>query len=490
MKRSCGVLLALSSLPGPYGIGTMGKGAYRFAEKLARAGQSLWQVLPLSPAGMGNSPYQSVSAFAGSPDLIDFELLYEDGLLTRDELASCAEAFKSCSPEAADYEAQKRLRPALLLPAYEKAKDIFSSQMKDFAYENAFWIHDYALFMALSERFGTTQLSSWPEDIRLRDGAALIKAAAENRDRIGYYIFEQFIFCRQWARLKAYANSLGISIIGDMPFYVSGDSADRWANSGIFDREGRVAGCPPDYFSPEGQLWGNPVYDWDAMHADGYGWWMRRIGFQLDKFDILRIDHFRGFEAYYSIPAGAQSAAAGRWNEGPGDSFIDALRARFDMSRFIAEDLGTLTDSFFSFMSRCGLPGLKVLQFAFEPDADSIYLPHHHTENSVVYTGTHDNDTVLGWYMGADRKNLAFAREYLGPLNRNNVCAAFIRCAYMSCARMCVIPAQDLLGLGNEARMNTPSTVSSKNWAWRMKEDAFDESLCSRLARLARTYGR
>ena len=489
MERKCGILLALSSLPGPFGIGTMGKQAYTFIDQLKEAGQSFWQILPLSPSGAGNSPYQSISAFAGNPDFIDFDLLAEDGLMTQAEADQCRAPFIQ-DAEYAEFDTLRQTKLSALYPAYLRAKEKYKRQMQDFAWENSHWIHDYALYAAFSERFGSCALSSWPQPLRDREAAALMQAACQERERIGFHIFCQFIFWRQWDALKCYANENGIEIIGDMPFYVAGDSADLWANRACFDKEGLTAGCPPDYFAPEGQLWGNPVYDWEAMRADGYSWWMRRIAFQLAHFDVLRIDHFRGFEAYYAIPAGAQTAAQGHWAEGPGDSFMEMLKTRFPIERFIAEDLGSLTGSFFEFMQRHGLPGLKVLQFAFTPGENSIYLPHRHTPCAVVYTGTHDNDTTLGWYKSACEEVRAFARAYLGSLTEKNAAHTLIRTAYMSVAQLAIIPMQDVLGLDSGARMNTPSTVGGTNWAWRLKDGQFDEKNRRRLYAMAKLYGR
>jgi len=489
MNRKSGILLAVSSLPGPYGIGTMGRGAYTFVDALESAAQHYWQVLPLSPTGTGNSPYQSVSAFAGNIELIDFDLLADDGLLTAEEIDTYRAAFAPTG-RYADFDAQKKYKAAFLRPAYERGKTVFADEINDFCWENANWIHDYALYMAISESVGSFCLADWPEELRTRERSALMRAAVEHADAIGFHIFCQFIFYRQWDALKAYANAHDVEIIGDMPFYVSGDSADRWANSACFDREGLVAGCPPDYFAPEGQLWGNPIYDWDAMRADGYRWWMRRVGFQLAHFDLLRIDHFRGFEAYFAIPGDAETAAEGHWVDGPGDAFMETLKRNFSIDRFIAEDLGSLTPSFFAFMQRHGLPGLKVLQFAFTPDEDSIYLPHNHVENSVVYTGTHDNDTALGWYKSAPTAVRTFAREYFGALTEKNVVRYMMRAAYMSVAKTAIVPMQDVLELDSDCRMNTPSTVGGTNWAWRLEDGEFDEKLCQMLARSAKLYGR
>ena len=489
MERKSGVLLAVSSLPGPFGIGTMGKQAFAFIDSLKKSGQRLWQILPLSPTGFGNSPYQSVSAFAGNPDLIDPELLCEDGLLTKEEIETYKKRF---DPKIArtQYDLLGEGKREILYPAFLRAGAQMKREICDFAWENSTWIHDYALYIALSRALGTGELAAWPEKLRLRDGAALIQAACENRTEIDYQIFCQYIFFRQWDRLKAYANKNGVSIIGDMPIYVSSDSADRWANRGLFDPEGRVAGCPPDAFAPEGQLWGNPIYNWDAMKKDGYRWWLGRIGFQLAHYDLVRIDHFRGFEAYWAIPGTAKSAAEGQWIEGPADDFMDKVVRRFGRERFIAEDLGSLTDSFFAFMDRCGMPGLKVLEFAFTPGADSIYLPHRHVKNAVVYTGTHDNDTALGWYRAASEEERAFARAYLGTLSERTAAQNLVRAAFASVCDLCVVPMQDILGLGSDARMNTPSTVGSHNWTWRMKEGQFDEKTEEKLLTLTKLYGR
>ena len=489
MERKCGVLLAVSSLPGPYGIGTMGKQAYAFVDRLKRSGQRLWQILPLSPTGFGNSPYQSVSAYAGNPNLIDPELLADEGLLTEAELKAHKARFEGLEGRA-QHSMLNECKREVLYPAFLRAGKQMKHEICDFAWENAGWIHDFALFTALTKRFGTSLFWTWPKAFAARENTALIKAAREMREEIDFQIFCQYLFFRQWDRLRAYANKNGVQIVGDMPFYVSMDSADRWANHACFDPEGNVAGCPPDAFAEDGQLWGNPIYDWEAMRADGYRWWLARIAFQLAHVDVLRIAHFRGFEAYYVIPAGAETAKEGHWMPGPADALMEQVIRRFGAERLIAEDLGFLTDSFFEFKKRCGIPGMKVLEFAFTPWADSIYLPHRHEKNAVVCTGTHDNDTALGWYRHASEKERAFARAYLGTLTEHTAAQAMVRAAYQSVCDICIVPMQDILGLDSDARMNTPGTVSEENWSWRLTDGMYDEKTEKRLYTLAKLYGR
>lgn len=488
MQRGSGVLLAVSSLPGRFGIGTLGPQAYAFVDALQAAGQRYWQVLPLTPAGPGASPYQSASAFAGERNYIDFELLHQDGLLTARELAACAAAFAP-NDGCVDYAAQAQ-KDALLALAFARGREALWPRVVDFCTENNGWLADYALFMALAEEQGGADFTAWPEPLRLRRPEALLAAGRRLRERVAYHKFVQYLFYQQWTRLRQYANARNIAVIGDLPLYVSPGSADAWAEPRWFDSLGGVAGCPPDYFAAAGQRWGNPLYNWQALAADGYGWWVRRMDHSRRLYDYLRVDHFRGFEAYYAIPAAAKTAAEGEWRPGPGMALFDTLRARLGDLPLIAEDLGTLSDSFFAFMEQTGFPGLRVLQFAFTPGADSIYLPHHATRNSVVYTGTHDNDTTRGWFAQAAPAERAFAAEYLGAVDDGNITETLIRTAHATVCDVCIIPMQDWLDLGSEARMNTPGTVGGNNWRWRLADNAFDAALERRMLRAARAFGR
>ena len=490
MERKCGILLALSSLPGPFGIGTMGKQAYRFIDQLKEAGQSYWQVLPLSPVGAGNSPYQSVSAFAGSPDFIDFGLLEEDGLLTREETEQYRKDFIH-DAEYADFDTLRKTRLDALYPAYLRGKEKYAREIRDFSWENSHWLHDYALYMAFAERFGSCMFSSWPQPLRDRESAALMQAARENRERVGFHIFCQFLFWRQWDALKRYANENGVKLIGDMPFYVSGDSADRWANRACFDRDGLTAGCPPDYFAPEGQLWGNPLFDWDYMEKDGYSWWVARIQYLCNVYDMLRIDHFRGFDSYFAIPYGDANAQRGHWKQGPGMDLFSTVEQKIGKQNIMAEDLGYMTDSVKKLLSDSGFPGIKLLQFAFDSrdGGGDMYLPENYPENCVAYTGTHDNDTSVGWVTSAEPEDVKQAFRYLHTDTAEDINWKMMRAIWESAAGLTIVQAQDLLGLGSWSRMNTPSTVG-KNWKWRALKGSFTSELSEKIRNEIKIYGR
>ncbi len=488
MQRGSGVLMAISSLPGRFGVGGLGTQAYAFVDALQAAGQRYWQILPLTPVGPGASPYQSVSAFAGDCQYIDFALLQAEGMLSQQELAECEAAFRP-NDGRADYEAQVA-RPALLEKAFRRGWKSLRHEVADFREENAHWLPQYALYLAICEEQDGALPPDWPAPLRERRPEALMAAGRRLRERVAYHEFIQYLFYRQWTALRRYANAHGVAMIGDLPFYVAPGSADIWAEPRWFDCSGNVAGCPPDYFSSQGQRWGNPLYNWQALAEDGYGWWLRRIAYSRQLYDYLRIDHFRGFEAYYAIPAAAKTAAEGAWQPGPGMALFHRLREACGELPLIAEDLGTLTDSFFAFMAESGFPGLRVLQFAFTPEADSIYLPHHAVRNSVIYTGTHDNDTVRGWFAQAAPAERAFVAEYLGPVDDGNIADVLIRTAQATVCDVCIIPMQDWLGLGSEARMNRPGTVGGDNWRWRMADDAFDHALQQRMLRMAHVFGR
>ncbi len=490
IKRQAGILLPVSSLPSKYGMGSMGKAAREWVDFLAAAHQRCWQGLPMGPTGFGNSPYQSFSAFAGDPLYIDLELLAEDDLIGEKALKRTE---WGTDPGRVDYDVVRQGREPLLRKAFGNFKK--HKALSRFRKENAAWVEDYALFMALKSVHDGKPWSMWEEGVRLRKPAAMKKARADYAKEIDYHVFTQYLFFQQWEKLKKYANKRDISIIGDMPIYVSGDSADVWANPGQFQLDEdnvptQVAGCPPDAFSADGQLWGNPIYRWDQMKEDGYTWWIACIKAKLSMFDVLRIDHFRGFESYWSVPYGDETARGGKWVKGPGNSFIQAINQAVPGAPIIAEDLGYLTPAVKALLKRSGYPGMKVLHFAFTSWEDSSYLPHNYGHHCVVYTGTHDNDTTLGWIRHAPAEDLEMAQDYLGFTDEKIGLWAFIRAALTSVGDLAIIPMQDYLELGSEARMNTPSTVSPMNWSWRMEKGAANKKLAKKIARLTDICGR
>ncbi len=489
-KRSCGVLLPLFSLPSKHGIGTLGRAAYEFIDFLAAAGQSWWQILPVGPAGSGDSPYQSFSSFAGNAYFIDLDLLAEDGLLTESEIAAADRGGSDA--QCVDYDALREKRMPLLRLAAQRGLERGGRDFDAFCRGNEGWLSDFALYMALKEHFGGAWIE-WPEDIRLHRPEAVESCGAALRDDVRIHSYVQYLFYRQWDALRSYAHEHGIGIIGDMPIYVPLDSADVWAEPEFFQLDEKnmpteVAGVPPDYFSDEGQLWGNPLYDWDAMRSDGYGWWIRRVDGASKLYDMLRIDHFRAFESYWAVPCTAESAKLGRWRSGPGMDLVGRLTAWFGNVQFIAEDLGVLTPEVHKLLADSGLPGMKVLEFAFDPDSLSDYLPHRYTENCVCYAGTHDNNTLRGWIDGEKAETIAFACEYLGT-DSNELADAVLRAGMRSKAGLFVAQMQDWLGLGSEARMNTPGTVGG-NWSWRMKRGSTTGELAEKMRRMAYIYGR
>lgn len=491
MKRKCGVLLPISSIPSKYGIGTFSKQAYSFVDFLKKAGQTYWQILPLGPTGYGDSPYQSYSTFAGNPYFIDLETLIEQGYLTEKE---CDKYNFGTNPSYVDSDKMYEARFKVLRTAYENSKKNPPKGLKEFVKENAHWLPDYALYMAVKKAQGGKGWNEWDEDIKLRKPAALKKYKETYKDEIGFYEFQQFCFASQWKALKAYANEQGIQIIGDIPIYVAFDSADTWANPELFQLdEGcapiAVAGCPPDFFSATGQLWGNPLYRWDYHKETGYAWWMKRIGYCFELYDVVRIDHFRGFDEYYSIPYGDSTAEFGHWEQGPGYDLFATMKKQLGNKQVIAEDLGFLTPSVLKLVKKTGYPGMKILQFAFDSDETNAYLPHNYGNNSVVYTGTHDNNTVLGWYKELSRKSKRFAKEYVGIKGNKDISWQFIRLASSSVADTCIIPMQDYLGLSSEARINTPSTVGN-NWKWRMLPGQCTDELAEKIYAMNKMYGR
>lgn len=491
--RKSGILLPVASLPSRYGIGCFSKEAYEFIDRLKEAGQSYWQILPLGPTGYGDSPYQSFSTFAGNPYFIDPEDLIARGWITRE---SCDAYDFGGNEESIDYEKIYLSRFRLLREAYENSNIATNPEFKTFIRENAYWLDDYALYMAVKGSFDNICWVDWDKGIKLRKPDAMECYRNELADEVKFYQFQQFLFYSQWKKLKAYANENGVKIIGDIPIYVAFDSSDAWANPELFQFDENcmptaVAGCPPDAFAATGQLWGNPLYRWDYHKETGYDWWMKRLGMCFELYDVVRIDHFRGFDEYYSIPYGEPTAEHGTWMPGPGYDIFRVLKEKLGEKEIIAEDLGFLTDSVIELVRKSGYPGMKILQFAFDSREESDYLPHNYTQNSVVYTGTHDNDTVLGWYdtlEGADKK-LCDSYLNLTKCDRTELNWEFIRAALASVSYLAVIPMQDYLGLGSEARINIPSTLGI-NWKWRMRNGDFTKKLAEDIREMTQLYGR
>lgn len=487
MKRHSGVLLHISSLGGKYGIGTLGKSAWEFCAFLASSGCSAWQVLPVNPRGLGFSPYNSISSSAGDPLFIDPEALYEAGLITKDELSSAEHP----NLERVDYKIVIPERSRLLRLAFSRFRDY--DALHAFCDRESHWLSDYASFMSIREELGGIAWQHFPAE--LRDKSGLSAWRDEHVEDENYYKFEQFMFFTQWEKLKRFANLKGISLIGDVPIYVALDSCDVWSAPEIFNLNDSltpfdVSGCPPDAFSADGQLWGNPTYRWERLAQSGYSWWVARLSHCAKMFDTVRLDHFRAFEAYWSVPFGAQTADCGHWEKGPGKPFFDTVKKALPELHMIAEDLGFLTDEVFKLRDECDLPGMRVLQFAFDSDENNIYLPDKYVENCVVYTGTHDNDTLRGFIDSAPVWQLDFARRYLAPRDGETLGDAFLRAAWSSCASLAIAPMQDFLNLPTSARMNTPSTVNDKNWRWRMADGALTPELNERLLKLNKDYSR
>ena len=488
--RAGGILLPVSSLPSPYGIGNLGKDAFRFVDFLEQAGQRYWQILPIGPTGYGDSPYQSFSAFAANPYFIDPDQLVEQGLLTREEIARFP--FGD-DPRRVDYGLLFENRFSLLRLATDRIPEE-DACFAVFRRENACWLDDYALFMALKKEYGMVSFQEWPDALRLCEPAAMEDARRRLAAEVRFWEAVQYLFFTQWAALRGYAAKKGVAIIGDLPIYVSPDSSDLWAHSELFQldadrRPTEVAGCPPDAFTGDGQLWGNPLYDWEKHAATGYRWWIERLQSAASVYDVVRIDHFRGFAGYYAVPASHKTAKHGRWREGPGSDFINTLKRELPGLSVIAEDLGYLTDDVRALLAESGFPGMKVLQFAFDSREQSDYLPHNYRRGCVVYTGTHDNTTTEDWQFSAPPDDAAFARRYLGITARGDFAGAMIRAAQGSVANTCIIPLQDYLRLGAEARINTPGTAYG-NWRWRVLPQELSPRLAREIRRTAQTYGR
>ncbi len=492
--RLNGVLMPVSSLPSRYGIGCFSREAYAFIDWLEDAGQAFWQLLPLGPTSYGDSPYQSFSTFAGNPYFIDLDQLVQEGLLTE---AECAEADLVSEPGYVDYAKQYANRYPLLRSAFRRWT--LTEAFTMFREENKGWLQNYALFMAVKKRFGDVCWTEWDEDIRLRKPEAVERYRKELEDDIHFHEFLQYEFNRQWKKLRKYAGDHGVRIIGDIPIYVAFDSSDVWSDPELFQLGGDglpsgIAGVPPDGFSADGQIWGNPLYNWKYHHDTGYAWWVHRMSHCYSLYDVVRIDHFRGFDEYFVVPYGAKTAAGGTWMKGPGKGLFDVLQEKLGPREVIAEDLGYLTESVRELVRDCGFPGMKILEFAFD-SRDSTgaadYLPYNYTENCVVYTGTHDNETIMGWYESIQDQEREAVCRYL---NRRSIDPKGINwdmiCMGMgSVAKWCIIPMQDFLGLDNRARINHPSTIGS-NWRWRVNGEDLSPSLASKIRSLTQCFGR
>ena len=489
--RTSGVLMPISSLPSQYGIGTMGKEARRFVDFLEKGGQTYWQILPICPTSYGDSPYQSFSSFAGNPYFIDLELLCKDKLLTKKECESYKWGKK---PQYVDYGIMYVNRYVLLRKAYERFSKKTPADYEAFCSKEAEWLDEYTLFMALKDANGGVAWSEWDDALKLRKPEAIEEAKEKYADDIAFYKMLQYLFFKQWTALKAYANEKGIRIIGDVPIYVAMDSADVWANPTQFylDKDLNpieVAGCPPDAFSADGQLWGNPLFRWDVMKKDSYSWWTKRISAMAKLYDIVRIDHFRGFDSFYAIPAKDDTAKNGVWKDGPGMDLFNVLEKKLGKLPIIVEDLGFLTPSVKKLLKDSGFPGMKVIQFAFDSREDSDYLPHNYPQHCVVYTGTHDNDTVMGWMKTAPKNSVRFAKDYLNLTKEEGYNWGMMRAAWSSVADMAIVPMQDLLGLDSKARINIPSTTGG-NWQWRATPEQIDNKLAKKLHKCMQMYAR
>ncbi len=494
MKRSCGILLHISSLPSPYGIGTLGKEAFRFVDFLKSARQSHWQVLPLGQTGYGDSPYQSFSTFAGNPYFVDLERLIEDDLLERSAVEACDWGGDA---RYADFGRVYESRARVLYAAFERARlraDV-TERVERFSASNADWLDDYALFMALKDENGGKPWHEWERGVRLREESAMDAARERLSMRMEFYRFIQTLFFEQWVSLVSYAHTNGVSLIGDLPIYVPFDSADVWSAPSEFllDEERRptcVAGVPPDYFTADGQLWGNPIYDWAHMRENGYAWWKRRLSAAARMYDTIRIDHFRGLASYWSVPPTAPTARTGEWMKGPGSDFVNMVKTSFSGLQIIAEDLGYLTQDVIELLKESGLPGMKVLQFAFDAREPSVYLPHTYPRNCVCYAGTHDNTTTAAWFAEAAQDDVRMAIEYLGLNEREGYVWGMLRGGMGSVADLFLAQMQDYIGLDGSCRMNTPGTRGGNNWRWRMRSGENGAQLAARIAEMVRIYGR
>ena len=488
--RESGILMHITSMPGAYGIGTMGKAAFDFVDFLEKAGQRCWQILPLNPTGYGDSPYQSCSTFAGNHYLIDLDELMAEGLLESNEVLSVNWGQQD---GRVDYGTLYENRLAVLRIAYGRFPG--SEDFDRFCRENGSWLSDFALFMALKEKNGGSSWYTWEDPLKLRQPEAIWQARQELKGQIRFYSFVQYLFFQQWKRLRDYAHGKHIRIIGDVPIYVPYDSADVWSNPELFQLDERlnpsmVAGVPPDGFTEDGQLWGNPLYRWDLLQQDGYSWWIRRLEAAAALYDVIRLDHFRGFESYWAVPYGDETARNGRWVKGPGLDFVETVKEKLPQIKLIAEDLGFLTPEVLQLRHDSGFPGMKVLEFAFDSREPSDYLPHTYCHNAVCYTGTHDNMTCRQWFDTAPAEAVAYAAEYMRLTEAEGYVWGMIRTAFSSAADLCVIQMQDYLDLGSEARMNYPGTLSANNWTWRAERDYANDDLAEKIYHMTKLYCR
>ena len=488
--RASGILMHITSLPSAYGVGTMGKEAYRFVDFLAKAGQRYWQILPVTPTGYADSPYQSCSTYAGNHYLIDLDLLVEEGLLKKSEITKIN---WSDDPTRVNFGHLYHHRLDVLRLAYQRFAD--ADRLEAYCHSHDSWIWDFAMFMALKAKHGGKPWYQWEDPLKFRDDAALTAAWQELKDEIYFYCFIQYLFDTQWEKLRSYAHEKGVQIIGDVPIYVPLDSADVWSNPHLFDLDADlnpvdVAGCPPDGFNADGQLWGNPLYRWDVHKAENFAWWVQRMGAAGKRYDMVRLDHFRGFESYWAIPYGDTTARRGKWKIGPGMDFVNAMKTQLPQVRMIAEDLGFLTQEVKDLLQGSGYPGMKVLTFAFDSREPSDYLPHTYVPHSVCYTGTHDNMTTRQWFDTAPKAAVKYARQYMHIQPDEGDVWGTIRTAMASVSNLCIIPLQDYLELGAEARMNFPGTQSGDNWTWRVQKGYAKADLCKRIYRLTECYGR
>lgn len=493
MDRGSGIIMHITSLPGKYGIGTFGKEAYKFCDFLKKSGQKYWQILPLGPTSYGDSPYQSFSAFAGNPYLIDLDILQEENLLKDEDYKD--KNFGD-NPEVVDYGLMFSEKMNILKVSFNNFSKETHEDFEKFKEEEKEWLDDYSLFMAIKYKMNFKSWNTWDEKIKKRDNDDIIKYRNELKEEIEYWKYLQYEFFKQWSNLKEYANKNGIKIIGDIPIYVAEDSSDVWSNPKVFLLDENtlspisVSGCPPDAFSEDGQLWGNPVYNWKYLDETQYEWWIKRIKQSLRLYDVLRLDHFRGFEAFWAVPNGEKTARNGKWVKGPGMNLFDTLNKQFKDLKVIVEDLGFLTKETIELKESTGYPGMKVLEFAFGGGPQNTYLPHNYENNCVAYTGTHDNDTVKGWVeTTGNKEHVENAKEYLNLTEEEGYNWGIIRGVWSSVADTSIGLMQDFLNLGNEARMNMPSTLNN-NWSWRAKNDMFTDELASRIYRITKIYGR
>ena len=490
MRRS-GILMHISSLPSSYGIGGMGKSAYDFVDFLRDAGQSVWQLLPIHPTGYGDSPYQALSTFAGNPYFVDLNSLASEGLLTREELKKCDFGDDRVR---VDYGKLSEGRPELLYKAFERF-DTKDEDFVKFVEDEKWWLEDYALFMAIKTSKGGRPWTEWEPELKNRDSEALEECRRKMRMQCMFHCFVQYKFHVQWKELREYAHSNGVSIIGDVPIYVPMDSADVWANPELFQLDDSlqpvvIAGCPPDAFSADGQRWGNPIYDWEKMEEDGFAWWIKRLRAAIQFYDSVRIDHFRGIESYWAIPAEEETAVNGEWRKGPGMKLINAIKEALPEGDFIAEDLGFLTDEVIAMREQSGFPGMKILQFAFDSRESGNYMPYTYLPESICYTGTHDNETLVQWEEEVCAEDLEEARRYMQIGPRDNLCKAMIRLGMNSVSNLFIAQLQDYLQLGASARMNKPSTLSGDNWTWRAKKSEISKALAKEIYTLTKRSGR